>query len=217
MLVLAPHQDDEAIGCGGALALQIRSGAAAHVIVLQDGGDEHLSVGVSREELTLRRNRESIDAAAVLGLPSPQFLNHESLKKSHNQAVEQVRNAIRDRKVDAVFAPFIFDNHPDHLATNRILADALESIPWDVRVFGYEVWGLCIPNVIVAIDEAVDQKRRMIESFPFANAAVDYTHSTLGLNMYRSRLLPPGTASYAECFFEIPKDEFCALAGNEKK
>jgi LmbE family N-acetylglucosaminyl deacetylase len=41
MLVVAPHQDDEVIGCGGALALQVRSGNPAAIVVLQDGADEH--------------------------------------------------------------------------------------------------------------------------------------------------------------------------------
>src|SRR5437868_4739139 len=37
LLVLAPHQDDEAIGCGGALALQVRSKKNAAVVLLHDG------------------------------------------------------------------------------------------------------------------------------------------------------------------------------------
>src|SRR5437868_4591103 len=43
MLVVAPHQDDEAIGCGGALALQVRSGGAASIVILTDGGGEEES------------------------------------------------------------------------------------------------------------------------------------------------------------------------------
>lgn len=211
MLVLAPHQDDEAIGCGGAMALQRSVGARAQVVVLQDGADEHESLGISREGLMVRRNRESENACSVIGLPRPHFLNHRSLLKQHDVAVKQVRDLIRKTEADAIFAPFILDNHPDHFETNRILAHSLEGIPWNVRVFGYEVWGLCIPNVIVPIDSVVEKKQRMIECFEFANAAVDYVNSTIGLNRYRARLLPPGKATHAECFFEVPKPDFQLL------
>src|SRR5262249_3059711 len=34
MLIVAPHQDDEIIGCGGALALQVRAGKPANVVIL---------------------------------------------------------------------------------------------------------------------------------------------------------------------------------------
>src|SRR5262249_23697487 len=41
MLIVAPHQDDETIGCGGALALQVRSGNAVSIVIVQDGADGH--------------------------------------------------------------------------------------------------------------------------------------------------------------------------------
>ena len=56
VLVIAPHQDDEAIGCGGALALQVRAGRQAAVVILQDGGDEHESLGIARSAMTDMRN-----------------------------------------------------------------------------------------------------------------------------------------------------------------
>src|ERR1700692_3798716 len=48
MLVVAPHQDDETIGCGGALALQVRAGKPAFIVILQDGADGHDDLGMAR-------------------------------------------------------------------------------------------------------------------------------------------------------------------------
>jgi LmbE family N-acetylglucosaminyl deacetylase len=118
---------------------------------------------------------------------------------------------ISDLQVDCVFTPFLLDGHAEHRAANYILADALRDIGWNVRVFGYEVWGLTIPNVIVVIDDVIQQKLDMLSCFDFANKAVDYVNSTKGLNMYRSRLLGAGMCMYAECFFEIPRKEYVDL------
>jgi len=212
MLVVAPHQDDEAIGCGGALCLQTRSGNAATVVMLQDGGDGWEATGMSRRQLTELRNEESREAAKAAGLTEPPiFLNHEKLDESVATAAEQVRAIVAERKVDAVFVPFVFDAHPDHRCANIILAEALKKITWDVRVLGYEVWGMCMPNVIAVIDDVIEEKRKMLECFRWANTAVDYTHSTIGLNMFHSRILGAGQCRYAERFFEIPRQEYIDL------
>lgn len=211
MLVLAPHQDDETIGCGGAIALQAESGAEVAVVIVQDGGDEHEKLHISREDMTAKRNTESQRAAAVIGMEPPICLNYRSLLDSRREAVADIRQLLLDRKVDAVFTPFLLDNHTDHRTTNAILAEALGAIPWRVRVFGYEVWGLAIPNVIVVIDHVMEKKLAMLRCFEYANSAVDYLHSTKGLNMYRSRLLPAGTCQFAECFFELDKSDFIHL------
>jgi LmbE family N-acetylglucosaminyl deacetylase len=211
MLVLAPHQDDETIGCGGALALQVASGRAAAIVMLQDGASGCEELGMSREELNRLRNEESRRAAAVIHLEAPVFLNHAELAASIPEATESIRRLLIEREVDAVFVPFVLDGHPDHRVANYILAGALADVPRNVRVFGYEVWGLCIPNVIVIIDEVIDKKIEMLACFHFANQALDYVHSTKGLNMFHSRMLGAGECKYAERFFEAPREEYIEL------
>jgi len=51
VLIIAPHQDDEIIGCGGAMILQKKSGKELSVLFVQDGGDEHAEDGLSRADL----------------------------------------------------------------------------------------------------------------------------------------------------------------------
>jgi len=211
MLILAPHQDDEAIGCGGALVLQLRTGHAAAIVLLQDGADGHDELGMSRQALTELRNEESRRAAAAVGANTPMFLGHAGLAESVTQASQQVRGIITERRADAIFVPFILDAHPDHRSSNYILAEALKGVDWNVRVFGYEVWGLCIPNVLVVIDEAIEDKMRMLSCFTWANTAIDYAHSTKGLNMYHSKMLGAGECRFAERFFELPRKEYIEL------
>lgn len=210
MLVIAPHQDDEIIGCGGALALAARAGKPVHIIMLQDGADEHDGLGMPREALRDLRNAES-SAAAEIGGASISFLNFPDLCRDAQKASAHLRDHICRDKVDVVFTPWLLDTHQDHRTTNRILAKALRDVPHPVRVLCYEVWGLCLPNVVVVIDEVIETKRRMLECFRFANSAIDYTHTTIGLSMYRSRLLGSGTARHVEAFTEMPGTEFVEL------
>jgi LmbE family N-acetylglucosaminyl deacetylase len=211
MLVVAPHQDDETIGCGGALALQVRAGKPAFIVILQDGADGHDQLGMARQDLVALRNEESRRAAGLLDIEAPRFLNHADLAAAAQETTEELREILLERKVDAVFIPFMLDGHRDHRTANYILADALRTIDWNVRVFGYEVWGLCIPNVTVVIDDVIQQKLDMLSCFDFANKAVDYVQSTKGLNMYHSRMLGSGVCKYAERFFEIPAHEYIGL------
>jgi len=212
LLVVAPHQDDEIIGCGGALALQARAGRRAFVVILQDGADGHDELGMTREALSTLRNEESRRAVAQLGIEPPVFTGYADLRANMTAATETLRRMIAGRGVDALFVPWILDGHPDHRTANYIVADAIRNLHRDIRVFGYEVWGLAVPNVIVVIDEVIDQKMAMLSSFAFANKAIDYVRSTKGLNMYRTRLMGSGMCQYAECFFEAPRTEYVELA-----
>ncbi len=211
VLVVAPHQDDEAIGCGGALALQLQSGAAAAVVMLTDGADDPDDLGTTREALTKLRNDESRRAAAVIGMEDPVFLDLSGLDKHFSEAVEHLRNEIVRRTADVVFIPFILDAHPDHRTANYILAEALKGISRNVRVLQYEVWGMCVPNVVLVIDDVIEAKTEMLRQFHFANSALDYTNSTIGVNMFHSRMLGAGLCRYAERFFELPGTEYLEL------
>jgi len=211
MLIVAPHQDDEAIGCGGSLALQVASGNAASVVIMQDGADEHESVSMTREALTEVRNQESRDAAREAGIDSPTFFGLKDLRSNADATASTLRQIIERCRADAIFTPFVLDGHPDHRACNFILARALAGLDRTIRIFQYEVWSFCIPNVLVVIDSVAGKKAEMLACFKTANKALDYAHATKGLNMFHSRLLPAGHAKYVECFFELPRQEFIEL------
>ncbi|MEX5636398.1 PIG-L deacetylase family protein [Parafrankia sp. FMc2] len=68
VLVVAPHPDDEVLGCGGSIALHCRAGRTVGVLYLTSG--EHASPTVPPEELGPIRETEAVAATAVLGVPA---------------------------------------------------------------------------------------------------------------------------------------------------
>lgn len=58
-LVIAPHPDDETIGCGAAIARKRTAGTPVEVAVVTDGRHSHLSPLVSPTRLAELREAES--------------------------------------------------------------------------------------------------------------------------------------------------------------
>ena len=68
VLVLAPHPDDETLGCGAALAAAVTAGHAVHVVAATDGDGSHPgSAAWPRARVAERRARELVAALDVLG------------------------------------------------------------------------------------------------------------------------------------------------------
>ena len=68
-LVVAPHPDDESLGCGGALALLEAAGIPAHVLFVSDGTGSHVdSPSFPPARLRALREAEALAALARLGL-----------------------------------------------------------------------------------------------------------------------------------------------------
>ncbi len=211
MLVVAPHQDDEVIGCGGAMSLQRRCGRSVQVAVLHDGADEHEQMSLTRDQLREMRNSESRAAARVIGASEPIFLGYKNLRAEACSIESALSDIVQKKCIDSIFTPFVLDGNHEHRACNVILARVLQNIERDIRILQYEVWANCIPNVAVIVDDVMQKKIEMLSCFRFANSAFDYTHATTGLNMFHSRLLPSGAARFVEAFFETPREEYLAL------
>ncbi len=148
MLVIAPHPDDDAIGCGGTLARLAAQRARIAVTYVTDGSASHLkSVRFPPSVLRDVREREARAALGVLGIRRPpQFM------RAPDGALAGLGDGERDRLVFAlagriervraqvVFAPWPRDPHPDHVATAAIVRDALAACARRPAVYFYGVW-----------------------------------------------------------------------------
>ncbi|GAC1313337.1 MAG: hypothetical protein NVSMB16_10120 [Acidimicrobiales bacterium] len=182
-IVVAPHPDDETIGCGGLLALLGRAGVPTSVIFATDGEATRGSPAPPAEVAALRR-AEAQRACEVLGVASVSFLH---LADGHlDLAGPELTGAIRTAgqgSSGTLLCPWFGDGHPDHTAvTEAVVRSGLAD---DREVWSYETWTPLPCNRIVDISSVVDVKRRAMDAHATASLAFDI-EATLGLNRYRS-------------------------------
>ena len=230
VLVLAPHMDDEAIGCGGAVLRHRQLGSPLAVTYLTDGaeGDARLadpsisSAEATRLRRALRGERrleaEAWCAAAgaervdFLDLPDGRLAAHAHAH-ADGQAVQRLADIIVAWQPSVVYLPSPLDAHPDHRAANRLALAALRrASPRNaaMRLRGYEVWTPVLPNAVMDISSVVDAKARLLGLHASQLRDIDYGRHIAGLNAYRAILLP-GRAGHAEAFVDLALERYADL------
>lgn len=144
LVVLAPHPDDESLGCGGLLARAF-AGAGAHVICLTDGSASHLnSAEWSPHRLARERRAELKEAIKCLGgtardltwLGMPDSRLYQAEVKAVAVELEQI---IANLGARHVFAPAVDDHHEDHQATAHFTTELRTRRP-EWNFYSYPVW-----------------------------------------------------------------------------
>ncbi len=147
MLILAPHPDDESLGCGGLIAALVADGRRVRVVVVSDGAGSHPgSRAWPPERLASLRRREVLRAVAALGL-DPRNVDFLGLPDGSVPAWGENFSAAAAAILNmgpgpaAVFATWRHDPHADHRASFAIAAAVARALPSGVRLFAYPVWG----------------------------------------------------------------------------
>lgn len=144
-LIVAPHPDDEALGCGGAIALLRRAGVPVQIALFTDGrGSHRQSRTYPPEKLIALRREEFIEATNVLGVTAEK-LHFLELPDAEVPAPETARGAgvlatLRAllQQVQTVLVTWRGDPHCDHRAAYDYVARAAHELP--VRIVEYPVW-----------------------------------------------------------------------------
>lgn len=143
MVVFAPHQDDETLGCGGAIRQKIEAGQEIYIVYMADGSTSHSSF-LPFSELAEIRKREAVEACEVLGVSQDRILflgfQDGNLSRDQQPAIDHVKNILQKYRPDEVFIPFKFDATTDHIATNKIVYKAINNIKHCCVVFEYPIW-----------------------------------------------------------------------------
>jgi len=216
IVVLAPHMDDEVLGCGGTLARHAAAGADIEVVFLTDGryGGSVARPGTTRpdpNELIAIRKREAHEAMQVLGVRALNFLDAEDTRLASDTTVAARLRAVLERvRPQIVYVPYFLDRHPDHRAANATLMNATRDSGLQFECRGYEVWTPLVANCLVRIDETIHLKEQAMRCYTSQLAVNDYLHSGIGLNAYRS--MGSGMpARFVEAFFSQPLGEYLRL------
>ena len=201
VLVIAPHPDDETLGCGGLLSSVQAAGGQARVVVVTDGGrgDPEQRVG---GDTVARRAQEVRDALIVAGLGDVVFLGRpDGALQADGALVESLLGQIEAYRPDWVLGPWPGEGHPDHQACGRAARAAWQQAEHPARFLHYEVWGGMPINRLLDIGSVIDRKRTMIECFVIPRAYCDYVDAFMGLARHRGLGLTP-VSGLAEAFFE---------------
>lgn len=147
-LVVAPHPDDETLGCGGAIALLCSLGCDVRVLVISDGTLSHpRSRRYPAAKLRTLREAESRSALTVLGVEHPvAFLRlpDGSIptpgKAGFEQAVDRCCDYLATFAPKTIFLPWRGDPHADHRATWQLIYTALSKLGRSPRILEYPIW-----------------------------------------------------------------------------
>jgi len=197
-LVLSPHYDDDVIGMGGTILMQLERGHRVKVIYLTDGR-EGIPRMDDRSEVERIRKAESARALEILGVTETEHLSApETLLRPEPRILDRLKQLLRDFAPELIFLPWFFDNHVDHIETNRLLKRIIQSSAPETLILGYEVWTPLPPNLYLDISPYARAKREALLCFASQLEQVDYMRTSLALS--KRRALEMGSSGYAEAF-----------------
>ena len=179
ILIFAAHQDDETIGCGGALKKWSLSGSEVHVVFMTNG-----NTGIDRTKNIDKKNvadvrmAEAKKATKILGVKKIKTLNIPCQTVSNNQKTfHKVIKQIREIRPHLVLTHSEFDKHRDHRITATLVKEACwkarENIhpelgrAWHVGdLWAYEISDL-LPRVdfVVDITETFNHKKKAYKKY----------------------------------------------------
>ena len=200
VLALAPHPDDEACGCGGALLRHRAAGDAVTIVVVTDGRRSR-SLGLSPDEMAARRRAEAAQAAAVLGVTVWHWLGLPEWEWEIEDLAPRLLAELETGQPDVIYAPSRVDFHPEHWKVAHALAVALAQWPGTprVRVMALQVpLGSALTNLVSSTASVGEQHRAAIA----AHASQVYSTARTQ-RMRRYTAVACGLPGEAEAFWEM--------------
>ncbi len=203
-LILAPHPDDESLGCGGSITKHIKSGSRVKVIFLTDGDKGDFESKFAEDYVKIRR-QSAQKAMEVIGVNDYEFWSYgdRNLHLTEEELVDRLFHIVEAFSPSLIYAPSPFEVHPDHRATSKMTMRIFEKTR--ITVLFYEVLMALFPNILVDITLEMERKKMAIESYYTEISYNDYVSKIEGLNVFRTATLP-GTVTFAEGFFLLDRE-----------
>lgn len=173
ILIIAPHPDDEVLGCGGTIAKHALQGDSVYLCVVTKAYEPDWS-----KEFLKERPKEVARANKILGIKKTYFLDLPTIKldiipqKKLNEAISKVVNEVRP---NIIYVPHRGDLNKDHRLIFEASLVAIRPVNHSIKkALSYEIlseteWGQLIepfvPNVYMDISETFKKKIEAIKAY----------------------------------------------------
>ena len=180
LLVIAPHSDDEVLGCGGLISKIKKAGGKVYVLIFNLGFEKD-----DTKESQEKRKKEVQDAMSILNVDDFHLVhdqpdnNRDLDAKPLHSLIEIIESTstVSLEKIEPtmVAIPTIFSHHQDHVHVHNACIAALRPISTPVSdiVLSYEApehsrWsaaGVFEPNFFIEIDDVIEQKIKAFSKY----------------------------------------------------
>lgn len=212
ILIIAPHMDDEVLGCGGTIARHIERGDEVHVCFIANRVYNH--------KYDLKSNKKEMECALkareILGYREAYFLNlhDERLDTCIQDIIIPLEKCIKSVDPEIVFINHWGDNHQDHKAVFQAAMVALRPFASQnvKKIICYEVPSSTdqspplqafafLPNFYVNITSFLEKKLKALACYETESRNFPHPRSLLGVKIHaQKRGLEIGFEA-AEAFF----------------
>jgi N-acetylglucosamine malate deacetylase 1 len=194
ILIVAPHADDETLGCGGTILRYLKEGYLVHWLLVtsmsKDAGFSDEQINARASEIKQVYEAYGFESIHLLGYPPAQL---DLIGKG--ELVDKISDVVNKIQPFEVFTVYRNDSHSDHQAVFDAVLSATKSFryPFIKRVLAYETmsetdFGLkpedrgFRPNIFIGIEKFLEKKldimdiyKSEVQDFPFPRSRIGLT------------------------------------------
>ncbi len=217
VLVIAPHPDDEVLGCGGTIKKYASSGNDVYLCVvtkpyMPDWTEQYIK---EKQEHIAKSNK-------ILGIKETFFLDLPTVKLDtieQKKLNDLISSCVERVKPEVLFIPFKGDINKDHQLVSEASLVAARPKPGSSikKVLAYEVlseteWGMAnansiekvfLPNYYEDIEKYMEDKKKAMASYESEVKEYPHPRSLEGLEILAKKRGMEVGLKYAEAFMVL--------------
>jgi LmbE family N-acetylglucosaminyl deacetylase len=216
VLVLAPHPDDEIVGCGGSLIYHRSLGQTIACCYLTDGSRGDASTPGPRSQVAETRRREARQVAQELGWSATEFWEYpDGDLPLDESSVNRLSRLLHRVEPDLIYVPAPWESHPDHYRAFEILVHVMagERHALTGRESGrnrryihlYSVWSEGLVNACLNITDYWPLKTRLLALYQSQRGFGIQQLASLSNRLTAVRN-PFSSMLYGEAFYRLGDD-----------
>jgi len=217
ILVIAPHPDDEVLGCGATIKKYSKKGDEVYLCVVTNA-----YIPDWTQEYIDNKKREIVSATKILGIKKTFFLNLPTVKLDsipQKDINDTISKCIKEIGPEVVYMPHRNDLNKDHQIVFESVLVAVRTKPGSPikRVFSYEVlseteWGeqkvkelkdVFLPNVYVDIKNTLKYKIKAMACYRSELKEFPHPRSVKGITVLSEKRGMEAGLENAEAFILV--------------